>query len=588
MPIDDLIGAVPLFAALPDHARHELADIATRRHLDGGQYLFRQGDEPDGIAIVASGRLQVLKRDEATGDERVVGVLGRGGWVGELSLLTGLPRSASVRALRDCELLLVTRETFDALLADEPDLAVSMAQSLARQLQAAQTVAIDSSAPNTIGIVPLGAELPVERLTAALVVALEPWGPIDVHHGDPKSARVTLSPETDELRHRRWAEELDRLEEEWPLVILVADDPVADPQWAAFCARSTDRVLVLLRGGKPPAWALADGEAPVTHRDLVFVGSSLNATRMSAALDQLKPRGLHHLPEGEGFAWNAARIARRTTGHAPGLVLSGGGARGLAHLGVLQVLDERDITIDRVGGCSAGAVAAALHALGWSTGRMIRELREELVDHNPFTDFTVPRESLIRGRKAMAMLTRLFGEARIEELSLPLFIVSADLATGDLVVHQKGLIRDAVAASMAIPGFAPPVRYRDRSTDKEQLLVDGGLLDNFPVDVMRATHEGPIIGVDVMRDYPAATGEVESAPRWLRGDSAGPGIVTTLARSMVLGGWQRSQRNRDEADLLISPSVADIGLFDFDRLDDAIAAGRAATERALEDQGLPT
>src|SRR5262245_32450415 len=174
----------------------------------------------------------------------------------------------------------------------------------------------------------------------------------------------------------------------------------------------------------------------------------------------------------------------------------------------------------------------------------------------------------------MAMLTRLFDETRIEELSFPLFIVSADLATGDLVVHDKGLVRDAAAASMAIPGFAPPVRQTDRAAGVEQVLVDGGLLDNFPVDVMAATNEGPIIGVDVMRDYPAGAGSA-------------PGIVATLARSMVLGGWQRSARNRDQADLLISPDVASIGMFDFDRMDDAIAAGRKATEKALEAQGLP-
>jgi NTE family protein len=320
---------------------------------------------------------------------------------------------------------------------------------------------------------------------------------------------------------------------------------------------------------------------PLDHADLVFIGSSLTSARMATARELLSPRAVHLLGEGALLDAGAARIARRAAGRALGLVLSGGGARGLAHLGVLQVLDERGVQIDRTGGCSAGAVAAGLLAMGWPTDKMAEVLRAELVEHHPFTDFTVPRESLIRGRRAMAMLARIFGDTRIEELAVPFFAVSADLGSGDLVVHRDGLVRDAVAASMAIPGFAPPVRLGTRvevgGVRTERLLVDGGLLDNFPVDVMAGFREGPVIGVDVMRDYPA-----EADGNEMRG------IVATLARSMVLGGWHRAEANRDEADLLISPDVAAIGLFDFDRIDDAVAAGRAAATRALDEDGLPT
>jgi NTE family protein len=558
-----------------------LAAAAERVHLPAHRELFHQGDQADGVAIVLSGRLQVLQHGRPggvtpEGRDRVIGVLGRGSWVGELSLLTGAPRSATVRALRDSDLLVISPEIFDDLLADEPDLGLALARTVAAQLQQSRGISVVSDAPNTVAIIPLGDQLPMVRFTEAVAGALEPYGPVLVHHGDrPGEAPAG---ETDDDRHRRWAHQLDQMEREAALVVLVADDPTGRIPWTAFCARSTDRVLAVLRGGRPPSWATADGDVPLAHADLVFTGSTFTTARMSTARDLLEPRAMHRLADGGEFEASAARIARRVAGRALGVVLSGGGARGLAHLGVLQVFDERGVPIDRTGGCSAGAVAAALLAMGWGVDRMTEVLREELVEHHPFTDFTVPRESLIRGRRAMAMLTRLFGDTRIEEMAVPFFAVSADLGSGDLVVHRDGLVREAVAASMAIPGFAPPIHLSGTGASgrSERLLVDGGLLDNFPIDIMAGFREGPVIGVDVMRDYPAEGGGPEMR-----------GIVATLARSMVLGGWHRAQENREAADLLVSPEVADIGLFDFDRIDDAIAAGRAAATRALDEEGLP-
>jgi NTE family protein len=549
-------------------------------HVPAHRDLFRQGDEPDGVAIVLSGRLHVVQHDDGDGTDRVIGVLGRGTWVGELSLLTGAPRSATVRAVRDSDLLVIAPAAFDDLLADEPEVGVSVARTVAAQLQQSRTVAIATAAPNTIGIVPLGDQLPIAELTAAVANALEAFGSVHVDHGDQPGDAPTGESADD--RHRRWAHRLDQLERAHDLVVLVADRPDRDRAWAAFCARSTDRTLAVLRGGRPPEWALDGGDVPLAHRDLVVIGSSVTASRMAAARHALEPRAVHLVPEGPRLVPAAARVARRASGHALGLVLSGGGARGFAHLGVLELLDERGVSIDRVGGCSAGAIAAGLHALGWSTARMAEVLREELVERHPFSDFTVPRESLIRGRRALGMLQRLFGDARIEELALPFFAVSADLGSGDLVVHREGSLRDAVAASMAIPGFAPPIRLgtpddAGRAQRSERLLVDGGLLDNFPVDVMVGAREGPVIGVDVMRDYPADASLGETH-----------GIVATLARSMVLGGWHRAEENRDQADLLISPDVADIGLFEFDRMDDAVAAGRAAATTAIDADGIPT
>lgn len=567
------IAHVPLFASLPNHARRELAAAARWVHLPGGHHLFHQGDVADALALVWSGRLEVVEeqRDEQSGatDEQVISVLGRGAWVGELSLLTGAPRSAAIRARRDSQLIIVPAAAFERVVEREPELGLAMARVLAQQLQRSAKTPAHPPPPDTLALIPMGDALPLEPLLRRVELTLGAHGSVAVLDGPPDTAAGSALDPSADGRERSWADHLDGLEAAHPWVVLAAPAPEDDPAWTSFCVRSADRVLALVRGGKPPPWAveLLGGN----RADVVFVGSSLNASRMTPTLTALRPRTHHHLPEGRGLDGAADRVARRASGHALGVVFSGGGARGLAHIGVIERLVDAGVPIDRVGGCSAGAFASALLAMGRTPAEMLEIGREEFVERRPFGDFGVPREGLIKGKRARAMLLRVFGDTRIEELSLSMFAVSADLASGELVVHRTGLVRDAVAASMSLPGVAPPIAIGGH------LLVDGGILDNFPVDVMRDMDEGPVVGVDVMREFPVPD---PGSARGLK-ELAGPGIVSTLARSMVLGGWQRAQQNRRLADVLISPAVDAIGMFEFDRMDEAVDAGRRAADAAL-------
>jgi predicted acylesterase/phospholipase RssA len=160
------------------------------------------------------------------------------------------------------------------------------------------------------------------------------------------------------------------------------------------------------------------------------------------------------------------------------------------------------------------------------------------------------------------MLERIFGPRRIEDLPHDFYCVTADLGTGELRAHREGPLVDLVGASMSIPGIAPPVAYDGR------LLVDGGVLDNLPVDVMAATGEGPIVAVDVVR-------AVAPDPYVL------PPMMETIARALVLGGRQRTDANRALADVLISPDVETLGLLDFALGAQAITAGREAARARM-------
>ena len=251
------------------------------------------------------------------------------------------------------------------------------------------------------------------------------------------------------------------------------------------------------------------------------------------------------------------------------MVLSGGGARGFAHIGALAELEQEGLEVDRYGGCSMGSFIAAMAAAGWGPDDIRDRCHEELVRRSPFNDYTIPRVALIRSRKAGRMLERLFGELTIEELAKPLFTVSADLLSSRLVVHRRGNLMEAVGASMSIPGLAPPLPHGGR------LLVDGGVLNNLPVDAMADSAEGPIVAIDVVKRLEPSED----------GDAPLPSIMETLSRATVLGSVERSERNRRLATLTIAPEVQDVGLREFSRLAHAVEAGRRAAEEALAEGG---
>jgi NTE family protein len=287
------------------------------------------------------------------------------------------------------------------------------------------------------------------------------------------------------------------------------------------------------------------------------------------------------------------RLARRLAGQAIGVVLSSGGARGLAHIGVLEELTAAGVEIDRVGGSSMGAFVGAMFAMGLSPAGIRERCHQELVARRPLGDYAVPITSLVRGGRARAMLARVFGtEPAIEELAREFYCVSCDLVRGEQVIHRSGPLHEAVAASMCLPGIFAPIRQADG------LLVDGGVLDSLPVGPMAATMEGPIIAVDVGRRFappraPAGRG-ARIAARWTAArvdttmDAQGhlPTIKETLARALVLGSIESAKQARQRADLVVEPETGSCEMLDFGRLDDMVEAGRRAARKTLADAAV--
>ena len=532
------LAGVPLLGGADAEALEALATDASPRRVLAGEWLIREGDDADDLFVVLRGRLRAVA--DADGDPRTLRVLGPGAAIGELGLLTGAPRSASVQAVRDSTLLQLGRDRFIELMELDGRFAAAVARELAAQLQASGGLSAPPSRPALLALRRLDPGVPLAPVASSLAHALAAFGPVEVL--DASAAGTNA---------------VERAEDENAHVLLVDEAGVG--LWSDLCARQADRQLLVATADSPPP------TTPTPEADLVLLGPS-SGDALRALLDSVQPRTHHRLATTEPSDPGAGRLARRLVGRALGVVLSGGGARGFAHIGALAELEADGIEVDRYGGCSMGSFIAAMAAAGWSPQDIRDRSHAELVRRSPFNDYTIPRVALIRSRKAARMFDRLFGELTIEELAKPLFTVSADLVTSRLVVHRRGSVIEAVGASMSIPGLVPPLSRSGR------LLVDGGVLNNLPIDAMADAAEGPIVAVDVVRRLEASD---EDEPPL-------PSIMETLSRATVLGSVERAERNRDLALLVIAPEVQDIPLRDFRSLDRAIEAGRAATRAALD------
>jgi len=284
-----------------------------------------------------------------------------------------------------------------------------------------------------------------------------------------------------------------------------------DPDWLDRCLRQSDCVLLVGDAGQDydPQLSNPHQELPssVVQQLVLLHENDLPAGRTRDWLSACPGVTTHHHVRNDT---DIARLGRRLTGKANGLVLSGGGARGFAHLGVIRALREANIPIDYIGGASIGAIIGAGLASDWTNEHMLEVYRQCFIDNDPISDWTVPLVSLRAGRKASHMLREAFGERDIEDLPIPFYAVSSNLTEGGLHVHEIGKLWIALRASSALPGVLPPVFANG------QVLVDGGVIDNLPVGEMRKRMSGEIIAVDVGGGYrlEAMIEETELPPWW--------------------------------------------------------------------------
>jgi EmrB/QacA subfamily drug resistance transporter len=574
--VGDFLRNVPVFAPLSDELRAQLAGLADSVRLSRGEWLFHEGDAADGVYIVRLGHLEVVAERPAL---QRLNTLTRGAVLGELALLSESRRSGSVRALRDSELLRIDRDSFTALLHSEPELALGLTRVLSRQLQASRAIPVQRRArPVTIALHALYAGVPVLDLADQLSRAMCEWGRVAVlYPGDGDSDAGAREVNGDGAA--RFAPLIENCEQDHQHVLLVCGPGGRSDGWDEFCLSRADRVIAVgvPGAGAPPAREALEG------CDLVMLGVSPGAGELTDLVELLGPSGIFAVSD-DSPSEDIARMARRLAGRSLGVVLGGGGARAFAHLGALDVLLDAGVVIDRVAGVSMGAFVGAQLACGRNAAEIDACCYEEWVRRNPVNDYTVPRHALVKGRKAEAMLERVFGDARIEELARSFYCASVDLRGNRLVIDRTGPLWETVGASISLPLIAPPLK---RGT---QLLIDGSLLDNLPLAPMSAVGEGPVLAIDIKgggaRPEPRAADGSTTEPH-PPGDSRPqrglPSLPETMARVALLSSANTDEASRRFADMTIAVRVPGVGLTEFHQIDAAREAGRRSARAALDD-----
>jgi EmrB/QacA subfamily drug resistance transporter len=535
------IGSVPLFARLPESVRSALDQAAHDRHLQGGEWLFRAGDTADSVFVLRAGRLEVVIGDE------VVRELGPGSVVGELALLTAGTRSASIRARRDSILSEVSRVQFDAAMTRDASAYPALAGVLAEQLSDARPPARNQGTrPVVVSVVGMHPGAPVEAVGAELLAHL----------------RTRLRAD---VLHEPGPESLERAEADLDRVLLVA---AADDARRDFCLRQADHVvLVALAGQEPPGGPAGAGAGA----DLVLVGSRPAEDPMRRWCQALDPWQVTIVADGVPHD-DLRMLAARIGGWSVGMVMAGGGARGFAHIGVLQEFAAAGIHVDRVAGASIGSIVAGAYATGMDAVTLHEVCYDDFVRGNPIGDYTFPSVSLIKGRRTRSMLRHRLGGREIQALPRQFRCMSVDLLGRAPLEHRSGDLAEAISASVSIPVLFPPMRYGNR------LLVDGGVLDNLPVRLLTERDEGPIIAVNIAMGGGGGGAARSGPPRM-------PSMGDTLLRVMMIGSGGAVQAARASGATIVTPPPLGVGTLEWHQMDLVVEAGRMAARELLEQTG---
>ncbi len=242
------------------------------------------------------------------------------------------------------------------------------------------------------------------------------------------------------------------------------------------------------------------------------------------------------------------------------LVLGGGSARGLAHIGVLKVLEKEKIRFDLIIGTSIGAFIGAFYALGEDVSRA----ESIAYQFNPRDSLDIslpPKMGLIRGNKIYNLMKDLFGEKEFSDLKIPMAIVATDIENGEEYIFRQGPLADAIRVSCSYPGIFTPQRINGR------LLVDGGIINTVPVSVARRLGADVVVAVDV--GFCVQAGEIKS-------------IFGIILQAFQITGEELNRYQAMEADLVIKPDLGAINQLDFDSAKIAIQKGEIAAMEKLK------
>lgn len=526
--------------------------------VNAGQVLWRPKDLSDSFYIVINGRLRAISETESDG-VKIAGEYGQGDSVGELDVITSSPRQTTVHAIRDTELIRMPQTLFNAISARNPQTTAQLLRTIASRVRKELDVSASAqfrTVPaelgynknlKTIAVLPVSRTVPVDAFARKLQSALESMG--------AKTSYLNQASISNQLGHHAFtrmgklkaAGWLADLEQRFHTVMYVADSPV-NSSWTHTCIRQADCVMVVGMGDDPAIGeyerlllsmkTTARKELVLLHPDRSVVPGSTREWLKNrpwihqhihielpglvvplpkptyapknpdavTALKNLKDKVQSEIQKYRGTSSDSrpqrpphindfSRLARKICGRSIGLVLGGGGARGISHLGLIRALEESGIPIDHIGGTSIGAFIGGLYAregdLISASGRAKQFSGRMGNIWRILSDVTYPLVAYTTGHEFNRGLYKAFYDLHIEDMWLPFFCNSTNIMTSKMEVHQTGYAWRFIRASMTLVGMLPPL------CDNGHMLVDGGYLDNLPVSTMLSMGTSAVFACDV-------------------------------------------------------------------------------------------
>jgi NTE family protein len=543
-----------LFDGIPSAEVDSALAGLDRRRMSKGAELAAEGDYLGEMYVLQSGKAEIAVSGH-DGREQVVAQVGPGETIGEMSLLTREPASATVRAVDDVELLVLKDEDLQVLMERLPRIARNMIGILAARLTRMTRIAAHERAGRVVALGNRGAP---ELLGYALASSIAWHTRAPTLHAvvtdDPPPALAALATTAVEPPFR-------------PRRAVGADLMVARPQ-DGFAEGALERTLEQL--GRAFAYVVV--EAPSWPPEIAPVLELSTRERQIPALDDEEERALTRgLLSTTGPAGNAlGRLARELAQLKVGVALGSGSVRGYAHIGVLRRLETLGVPIDCLAGTSVGAIVAGLYAYFQDTGRVADFLDE--LGARMFRP-TVSRNSLLSTRAMRNYIAKVVGDGRIEDVAIPLAVVATDVDTHEEVVLRRGSGVTALFASCAVPGVFPAVRVGNRR------LVDGGVVNPIPSSVAVQLGADVVIAARLV-----SGGGVDLDTVSEESDGPIPSAVTAVMRSIELVQTRITAGPARTPTVMITPQFHDLPTVKLRRFREGrryIPAGEAAVDAAL-------
>lgn len=552
------MAGASFFDGIPPDELRPLLDGLPRRRYPAGATVIAEGESLREICVTQSGSAEVCVSDRR-GVEHVVGHARPGTTLGEMSLFTGQPAVGTVRAVEDLEVIVVSDTDFERIGAAFPQIYRNLGSILSERLARTDRLVVrdepgrlivleDHGAPPLLAYaLACSVAWHTRASTLLLLVGADRAAPVETLTRErldtPDNGRAALVsvPASGAYAPDALAATTAELCGRWEHVLVSVAGPMTTPLPDART----------LRTGKPNGAPRRAGSELVVEawaRGSPGVGPSADGVLGVPALEASDERALREgrlassTAAGRALGW----LARDLAGLKVGVALGAGSIRGFAHWGVLDGLEELGVPIDCIAGSSVGGSVAAMYATGFRGQEGV-----EVLTKGASTLFrpTLPVKSLLSSRALAKFVHSVHGDDRIEDLELPLAIVTADIRTQRAVVLRRGRVDKAVLATLAIPGIFPAQR------SGSYILVDGGVLHPVPTGVVADMGADVVIGVRLLArsapdDIDAEVQEDSSAPQ--------PSALATIVRSIEMMQTRVSPEPVEATSIVITPELENI------------------------------